>query len=131
MKIINSQLLDELSDKALENSRLRLNYNFHYSHDSKAQRLLNAIEPGTMLPIHRHQNTSENYIVLRGSLKLHLYSENKELISMTEINPKKGVYGVDIQAGEWHTIEALEKGTVIFEVKEGPYKPLSEEDTLR
>lgn len=130
MKIINSKLLDALSDMAAGNTRLRMNHNFHISNDSKAQRLLNAMEPGTVLPIHRHQNTSENYIVLRGSLKLHLYSEKKELISTTEISPKNGIYGVDIQAGEWHTIEVMEKGTVIFEVKEGPYKPLSEEDTL-
>lgn len=130
MKIINSELLDELSEKAVNSLRLRMNFNFHDKPDSKAQRLLNAVEPGTVLPIHQHMNTPENYIVLRGSLNLYLYSENKKLISITEINPKKGVYGVDILAGEWHTIEVLEKGTVLFEVKEGPYVPFSKKDIL-
>ena len=130
MKIINSELLDEMSDRAIKSPRLRMNHNFHDNPDSKSQRLLNAMELGTVLPIHRHQNTPETYIVLRGSLKLLLYSENKELISTTEINPKNDVFGVDISAGQWHTIEVLEPGTVIFEVKDGPYTPLTEEDIL-
>ena len=129
MKIINSELLDEMSDRAIKNPRLRMNHNFHESYDSKSQRLLNAMEPGTVLPIHRHQ-TPETYIVLRGSLKLLLYSENKELISTTEINPKCGVFGVDIPTGQWHTIEVIETGTVIFEVKDGPYTPITEKDIL-
>jgi cupin fold WbuC family metalloprotein len=130
MEIINQELLNQTTQGAKESPRLRMNHNFHKSLDSKAQRLLNALEPGTVLPIHRHQHTSETYILIRGSLKLLLYSENRELISVTEINPKNGVYGVDIPAGQWHTIEVLESGTVIFEVKEGPYKPISAEDTL-
>ena len=130
MKIINSELLDEMSDRAIKSPRLRMNHNFHDNPDSKSQRLLNAMELGTVLPIHRHQNTPETYIVLRGSLKLLFYSENKELISSTEINPKNGVFGVDISAGQWHTIEVLEPETVIFEVKDGPYTPLKEEDIL-
>ena len=130
MEIIDEGLLNSITVKALESSRLRMNHNFHEHPDSKSQRLLNAMEPGTVLPIHRHQNTPETYIVLRGSLKLLLYSENKELISSTEINPKNGVFGVDISAGQWHTIEVLEPGTVIFEVKDGPYTPLTEEDIL-
>lgn len=130
MEIINQELLTQTTQSAKESPRLRMNHNFHKSLDSKAQRLLNGLEPGTVLPIHRHQHTSETYILIKGSLKLLLYAENRELISATEINPKNGVYGVDIPAGQWHTIEVLESGTVIFEVKDGPYKPLSEEDTL-
>jgi len=108
-----------------------MNYNFHKSLESKTQRLLNSLEPGTLLPIHKHHNTSETYILLRGSLNLLIYSENHELITTTEINPQKGVFGVDIPPDQWHTIEVLESGTVIFEVKEGPYVPISEEDILR
>lgn len=130
MEIIDQELLNSISKQAEESPRLRMNNNFHPSNDSKAQRLLNALEPGTVLPIHRHQHTSETYILLRGRLNVLLYSENHELLSCTEINPNKGVYGIDIPAGEWHTIEVLETGTVIFEVKEGPYKPLTEEDIL-
>ena len=130
MEIIDVGLLNSITVKALESPRLRMNHNFHENPDSKSQRLLNAMEPGTVLPIHRHQNTPETYIVLRGSLKLLFYSENKELISSTEINPKNGVFGVDISAGQWHTIEVLEPGTVIFEVKDGPYTPITEKDIL-
>jgi cupin fold WbuC family metalloprotein len=130
MEIIDKELLNSITIQAIESPRLRMNYNFHEGPDSKSQRLLNAMEPGTALPIHRHVNTPETYIVLRGSLNLLLYSENKELISSTEVNPTKGVFGANISAGQWHTIEVIESGTVIFEVKDGPYKPLTEEDIL-
>jgi cupin fold WbuC family metalloprotein len=130
MEIIDEELLNITTKKAAESARLRMNHNFHVSPDSKAQRLLNALEPGTVLPIHRHRETAETYIVLRGSLKLFLYTEDRQLISATEINPVREVYGVNIPAGQWHTLEVLESGTVIFEVKDGPYQPLSEEDML-
>jgi len=130
MIIINDELLDEVSDKAIESSRLRMNYNFHKSKDSKAQRLLNALEPGTILPVHRHRNTSETYILLRGSLNVILYSDKREVIKTIELNQKAGVFGVDIPVNQWHTIEVLEPGTIIFEVKDGPYMPISDEDVL-
>jgi len=130
MEIINLELLNSITKKAEESPRLRMNYNFHKSPDSKAQRLLNALEPGTELPIHRHQYTSETYILIKGRLKVLFYSENHELISSAELDPLKGVYGVDIPAGQWHTVEVLETGTVIFEVKDGPYMPISDDDIL-
>jgi cupin fold WbuC family metalloprotein len=130
MKILNLELLNSITAKAKESPRLRMNYNFHESPESKAQILLNSLEPGTVLPVHRHQNTSETYILLKGSLKVLIYSENKELLSSTELDPANGVYGVEIPAGQWHKVEVLETGTVIFEVKEGPYTPITEEDTL-
>ena len=130
MKILNNELLNELTEQAIINPRLRMNYNLHDSPDSKSQRLFNALEPGTILPIHRHMNTSETYILLRGSLKIYQYTENHELKSTVELNLKNGVFGIDIQAGEWHTVEILESGTVIFEVKDGPYTPLNEENVL-
>ena len=130
MEIIDEELLNSITKLALESPRLRMNHNFHKSPDSKAQQLLNALELGTVLPIHRHKNTSETYIVLRGSLKLLLYSDDKELVSCTEVSPNNGVFGVNISVGQWHTIEVIEPGTVIFEVKDGPYKPFAEEDIL-
>ncbi len=130
MEIIDQELLNSISEKAEVSPRLRMNHNFHSNFDSKAQCLLNALEPGTVLPVHRHQHTAETYILLRGSIKVFVYSENHELLNCTELNPKNGVYGVNISAGEWHTIEVLETGTIIFEVKEGPYKPLTVEDVL-
>ena len=130
MSIIDKNLLDEVTNKAISSPRLRMNHNFHESYDSKSQRLLNALEPGTELPIHRHRNTSETYILLRGKMKVFFYDENKELIDEFLLDPLDGKYGVDIPVGQWHTIEVLESGTVIFEVKDGPYTPINNEDIL-
>ena len=131
MKIIDENLLDAVSEKAVVSPRLRMNYNFHETMDAKAQKLLNALEPGTELPIHRHLHTSESYILLRGKIRVLFYNEAKELTESIELNPMDGKYGVDISAGQWHTLEVLESGTVIFEVKDGPYTPLSAEDILK
>ena len=131
MKIIDSQLLATVTEQAKDSPRLRMNYNFHQSMDSKSQRLLNALEMGTELPIHRHQHTAETYILLQGSIKVLFYNERKELIDATVLNPLEGKFGVDIPAGQFHTIEILENGSVIFEVKDGPYTPLEEKDILR
>ena len=130
MKIIDKNLLDSVSEKAAESPRLRMNYNFHATMDDKAQKLLNALEPGTVLPIHRHLHTSESYILLRGRLIVLFYNDDKVLTESIELNPLDGKYGVDIPAGLWHSFEVLEPGTVIFEVKDGPYTPLTAEDIL-
>jgi cupin fold WbuC family metalloprotein len=107
-----------------------MNHNFHESFDSKAQRLLNALEPGTELPIHRHQNTSETYILLRGKMNVLFYDDSKVVVDKFSLDPLKGDFGIHIPVGQWHTIEVLESGTVIFEVKDGPYTPISNEDIL-
>jgi len=130
MQLINEELLNSVSAEAAENLRFRKNYNLHASLDDKVQRLLNALEPGTELPVHRHRHTDETYLLLRGSLILKLYDDSKTLVDEYVLNPETGNYGASIPAGQWHTIEVLEKGTVIFEVKEGPYAPLSDEDIL-
>ncbi len=130
MLYLNDELLNELSEKALENQRLRINYNLHDSLEAPVQRLLNAMEPGTELPVHRHVDTAETYLILRGALNVLVYSQSGELISEQELNPSKGFYGAHVPAGQWHTVEVLEKGTVIFEVKQGPYRPLSADDIL-
>lgn len=130
MKIIDKPLLDIISERAGINPRLRKNYNLHGELTEKVQRLLNAMEPGTEIPVHRHKNTDETYVLLRGSLNVKLYNDNGELINLIRLDPKEEKYGVSIPANQWHTIEVLEKGTVIFEVKEGPYLPISEEDVL-
>jgi cupin fold WbuC family metalloprotein len=131
MSIIDKNLLDEVTSKAISSPRLRMNHNFHESYDSKSQRLLNALEPGTELPIHRHRNTSETYILLRGKMKVLFYDENKVLMQEFYLDPLDGKYGVDIPVGQWHTIEVLDSGTVIFEVKDGPYTPINNEDILQ
>ena len=128
--LLNHQLLEEITEQARQNPRLRMNYNLHDSLDAKAQRLFNAMEPGTVLPVHRHRNTSETYILIRGAIRVLLYDDNKTLVSSYEISDKNDNFGFHIPKSQWHTLEVLESGTVIFEVKEGPYAPLSDEDIL-
>ena len=124
--IINTNLLDEITAKAKENQRLRINYNLHESLEAPSQRLLNGMEPGTVLPIHRHENTAETYIVLRGHLIVTLYNKEHKIIEKDDLNPVCGNFGVNIPANTWHKVEVIESGTVIFECKDGPYTPLNE-----
>lgn len=128
--IIDNTLLDQVTQQAKMSPRLRMNYNLHDSLDSKAQRLFNALEPGTELPVHRHLHTSETYIVVRGRMNVLFYNDDKQLTGECELDPQRGLYGVQIPAGQWHTLEVLESGTVIFEVKEGPYTPLTSENLM-
>lgn len=127
---LDKDLLDSITQKAKDNPRLRMNYNLHDSLESKAQRLFNALEPGTILPIHRHQNTDETYILIRGKIEVIFYDDNKNIIDRFVISQEEGTFGVHIPKGTWHTLEVLESGSVIFEVKEGPYQPISENDIL-
>ena len=131
MQLIDKQLLDSVTAQAKESPRLRMNYNFHEQLDAPAQRLLNALEPGTVLPTHRHRYTAETYIVLDGSIHVMSYNDDKTIAESIVLDPKMGIFGLNIPAGTWHTLEVLSTGTVIFEIKDGPYTPLSEEDILK
>lgn len=128
MKLITEELLDSVTSRAIENSRLRMNYNFHTSMDEPIHRMLNALEPGTYLPPHRHSDKEETYLVLRGSLWVFFYDELGNVTEKARLNPSEGNYGLEIPPGTWHSIIVLESGTVIFELKKGPYQPLSPED---
>lgn len=130
MEIIDVELLNSVTAKAKESSRLRMNFNFHESPDSKAQCLLNALEPGTDLPIHRHRHTAETYILLRGSMEVLFYDDSRELTDSIILNPLEGKFGINIPTGQWHSLKVLESGTMIFEVKDGPYTPIIAEDIL-
>src|SRR5690554_5835175 len=128
--LIDNNLLDQVTEEAKKSERLRMNFNLHDNLDAKAQRLLNALELGTDLPIHRHRHTAETYIVLRGAIKVLFYNVDRVLTDEFMVNPLEGVYGVHIPKGQWHTLEVLECSTMIFEVKDGPYAPLGEEDIM-
>lgn len=127
--IINDGLLDRVEGEAAESPRLRMNYNFHESLDAKAQRLINVLLPGTILPIHRHRHTAETYVLLRGRMFVVFYNDLGAQTERYLLDPTIGNYGVNIPAGQWHGIEVIEP-SAIFEVKDGPYMPLSPEDTL-
>jgi cupin fold WbuC family metalloprotein len=129
-KVIDAPLLEQLSYQASNHERLRMNYNLHTDLEDPVQRLLNALEPGTIIPIHRHLHTDEVYILLAGRIKVILYNDQKVIMDTYLLNPIEGNHGIQIPAGQWHGIEVLEHGSVIFEVKQGPYLPLSKDDIL-
>ncbi|MFA6951448.1 MAG: WbuC family cupin fold metalloprotein [Lentimicrobiaceae bacterium] len=121
MEIINREFLNQLSRKASKNERLRINHNFHQSPDAPSQRLLNAMEPGTRIPVHKHDHTAETYVLLSGSIRVDFYNAENEVSESAVLDPKQGTYGINIPAGQIHSLEVLEHGTVIFECKDGPY----------
>ena len=129
---ITQALLDELTAKAKVNPRLRMNYDVRNSEADQSQRMLNAIEPGSPLPIHRHQKTSETVVCLRGRLVEEFYDElERRCTEAIELSPNGPVVAVNIPAGQWHTVRSLESGTVIIEVKDGPYEPIQDCDVLK
>lgn len=127
--IIDDSLLDKVTAEAQASPRLRMNYNLHDSLDAKAQRLINVLLPGTLLPIHRHRHTAETYVLLRGKMFVVFYDDMGGQVERYLLNPSLGNYGVHIPAGQWHTVEVIEP-SAIFEVKDGPYTPLQPEDMM-
>lgn len=155
---IDKQLLDDLTSQAQESPRLRMNYDLRDSAEDKSQRMLNALEPGTVLPIHRHRTTSETVVILRGRAVQHLYDAEGRLVEsvllapmaagcpvkpgMTEedgrrsgedvVSSRNGepIPAMQVEKGQWHRLEALESGTVIVEFKDGAYEPIGPEDIL-
>lgn len=127
--LINDELLDKVTAESRKSPRLRMNFNLHDSLDAMAQRLINVLLPGTILPIHRHRHTAETYILLRGKMFVVFYDETGAQTHRFLLDPSTGNYGVQIPKGQWHTVEVIEP-SAIFEVKDGPYTPLTPEDTM-
>ena len=130
--IIDNTLLDNLTAQAKASPRLRMNYDLRNSSADTSQRMLNAIEPGSVVPIHRHQKTSDTVVVLRGRVIEEFYDELERTCCATyEVSPSGPVHALNIPAGVWHTLRSLESGTVILEVKDGAYEPISDCDILK
>lgn len=127
---ITQALLDELTAAAKASPRLRMNYDLRNSAEDGSQRMLNAIEPGSPLPIHRHRHSSETVICLRGRLQEVFFDAAGEETEVIELAPGGDCVALNIPIGQWHTVRVLESGTVILECKDGPYEPLGEEDVL-
>lgn len=127
--ILDDILLDKVTAEAEASPRLRMNFNLHESLDAKAQRLINVLLPGTILPIHRHRHTAETYVLLRGKMFVVFYDEMGGQIERYLLDPTIGNYGVQIPKGQWHTVEVIEP-SAILEVKDGPYMHILPEDTL-
>ena len=129
---ITQGLLDELTAKAKASPRLRMNLDLRNSASDQSQRMLNAIEPGSPMPIHRHRKTSETVVVLRGKLVWEYYDELERVCTEAiEVSAGGPVYGLNVPAGQWHTVRAIESGSVILETKNGAYEPLSDNDILK
>jgi len=109
---------------------LAKNYNFHQSLDEKCHRFLNAVEPGTVVEIHRHPTKDESFVLLRGRVIVKTYDDDGSVIDSVELCPDEGRYGVNIPKGVWHNLECLESGSVFFECKEGPFVPHDQEGLL-
>lgn len=129
--IIDKQLLDELTDEAKKSSRLRMNRDMRNSAQDQSQRMLNAIEPDTELPIHRHPKTSETCLIVRGRAEQLIFDDHGNITTRFILEPGTQCVGINIEAGQWHKIVSLEPGTVIFEAKDGPYEPVSQQDILQ
>ena len=127
--LIDNKLLDEVAALARTSERLRMNRDMRNSTDDTSQRMLNALEIGTVLPIHRHPTTSETQRLLRGKIDVMFYDDQRREIERLHLDPRNGMYGVDIPAGTWHNLVVIEPA-VIFEAKDGAYKPISPEDVL-
>ena len=127
---ITQEILDNLTARAKESPRLRMNMDLRNSPEDKSPRMLNALEPGTPLPIHRHRKSSETVVCLRGRLREVFYNDKGEVTDSIELAPNSPCVALNIPLGQWHSVEVLESGTVILETKDGAYEPQTPEDIL-
>ena len=126
--VIDRSLLDNLTAQAKVSPRLRMNFDLRNSSADNSQRMLNAIEPGTVMPIHRHKASSETVVCIRGHFEEYFYDESGALVDVVDMVPGGVVLNVPI--GQWHSLKSLESGTVLLECKDGAYEPLGDEDIL-
>ncbi len=125
MIITDRKLLDELSAKACHTERKRLNHNFHKGNSDILQRMLNALEPGTYVRPHKHENPDKNevFIVLRGRTMVIEYNDDGSIAEHIILDRETEIFAAEIPPGRYHSMISLEKGTVAYEIKEGPYLP--------
>lgn len=129
--LLTQSVIIQVSEDAKTSPRLRMNYNLHESFEDQVQRMFNALEPGTEIPIARHPYSNETLIMLRGKLRVLIYDDHRNIIEDVIIAPNTVNIGYHIPKGTWHTVQSLEEGTVCFETREGPYAPVAEEDILK
>ena len=125
--VITQAILDDLSRRAKNSPRLRMNLDLRNSEEDCSQRMLNAIEPGTVLPIHRHRDSSVTIVCIRGYFEEYYYDDNGNLTETIDMRP--GVV-LNMPKGQWHSINSLESGTVILKVQDGKWEPRAPEDNL-
>ena len=126
--IIDNKLLDELTEQAKASPRLRMNFDLRNSAEDQSQRMLNAIEPGTEMPIHRHMGSSETCICVRGHFVEYFYDSNGNLTDTIDMLPGGTI--LNIEKGQWHSLKSLESGTVLLEAKDGKWEKMRDEDVM-
>lgn len=133
MKIINNTVVNELHSSALASPRLRMNYNIHESLEEDVHKLLNSLQPGTIMPIHRHLHPAkkETFVLLQGALEVRKYNDDKTIAEKYVMSRESGNIICEIMPEEWHSFEVLEPDTLILEIKKGPYVPFQEIDLLK
>lgn len=120
---IDKELLDQLTAQAKATPRLRQNYDLRNSENDGSQRMLNAIEPGTVMPIHRHPNTSTTVVIIRGKMRQNFYDDKGILTESVILDAEGEIRAAQIEQSRWHNLESLETGTILFEAKDGAWKP--------
>lgn len=129
--VVSQAVLDELTAQAKASPRLRMNMDLRNGPEDSSQRMLNAIEPWSPLPIHRHKYTSETVVCLRGRFVEEFYDELERICTdAIDLTPGGPIFLVNVPAGQWHTVRALESGSMLLEMKDGKYEPLGSEDIL-
>lgn len=128
--VIDSKILDDLSDQAKASPRLRMAMDLRNSPEDLSQRMLNALEPGTVMPIHRHHASSETVVVLRGKIEWVFYDDNGSVTERVTLDANGEPGMINVERDRWHSLICLESGSVLMEAKDGRYEPLREEELL-
>lgn len=128
---ITKDVLDDLSVRAKESPRLRMNLDLRTSPADSSQRMLNALEMGTQIPVHRHTASTEVLVMLRGRIRQNYYDDQGNVVDSFIVEPGGEISAISVPVGQWHNTECLESGTVFLECKDGAYEPLSKEDILQ
>ena len=126
--VIDKNILDNLTVQAKSSPRLRIAFDLRNTPEDNSQRMLNALEPGTVMPIHRHKGSSETCICIRGHFEEYFYDSDGQLTDTIDMVPGGPI--LNIEKGQWHSLKCLESGTVLFEAKDGAYHPLEEDEVF-
>lgn len=129
--VIDNKILDDLSAQAKANPRLRQAMDLRNSPEDLCQRMLNALEPGTVMPIHRHHASSETVVLLRGKIEWVFYDDNGNKTESVVLDANGDVRCINVEKARWNSLECLESGSVLLESKDGKYEPLMEEELLK
>ena len=128
--VIDNKILDELSAQAKVNPRLRQSMDLRNSPEDQSQRMLNALEPGTVMPIHRHQKTSESVVILRGKIEWIFYDNDGNETERVTLDANGESRMLNVERARWHSLVCLESGSVLYESKDGAYHPLTSDEVM-